>query len=71
MANRRDLPVWVVVVVIGLLVVMLGGLWAYTQHASQVSTESIRQQVEEQMYREGELGHRPGEVPTHSTRSSR
>jgi uncharacterized protein YpmB len=62
MRSGRSPVLWIVVIVMA-LVVIIGGLWAYTQHRAQVQTETIRRQAEEEAYREGELGHPPGEVP--------
>ncbi len=62
MRSGRSSVLWIVVIVVA-LVVVIGGLWTYTQHRAQVQTETIRRQAEEEAYREGELGHQPGEVP--------
>ena len=60
---RRPIgPAAIAMAVVALLVV-IGLIWSYVQRASRMETETIRQQVEQEMYREGELGHRPGEVP--------
>jgi len=67
MRNRQNPVLWVVIIVAA-LVVIIGGLWKYTQHRAQVQTETIRRQAEEEAYREGELGHRPGEVPRTTSR---
>ncbi|GBC96360.1 hypothetical protein HRbin16_02162 [bacterium HR16] len=60
--QRQISPAVIVLAAVAVLVV-IGLVWAYVQRASRVETETIREQVEQEMYREGELGHRPGEVP--------
>ncbi|MCL6473855.1 MAG: hypothetical protein K6U75_02195 [Firmicutes bacterium] len=67
MRNQQNPVLWVVIIVAA-LVVIIGGLWTYTQHRAQVQTETIRRQAEEEAYREGELGHPPGEVPGTTSR---
>jgi uncharacterized protein YpmB len=62
MQIRQNPVLWIVVIIVA-LVVILGGAWTYTQRKAQVQTEAIRRQAEEEAYREGELGHQPGEVP--------
>lgn len=64
--QRQISPSAIVLVVVAVLVV-IGLVWAYVQRASRVETETIRQQAEQEMYREGELGHRPGEVPVRAS----
>lgn len=61
--SARRIATWIVAVVVAVIVVV-GFLWVRRQRATRASTEAVRQQVEEELYREGELGHRPGEVPT-------
>lgn len=63
--QRQISPAVIVLAAVAVLVV-IGLVWAYVQRASRVETETIREQVEQEMYREGELGHRPGEVPVRS-----
>lgn len=69
--NRRSispsLGVWIVLVLLGAFIVV-GALWMFHEHASQATTETIRRQAEEESYREGELGHLPGQVPVRSAR---
>lgn len=60
---QRQVSPWVIVLTVAAVLVVIGVVWVYSQRASRTQTESVRQQVEQQMYREGELGHRPGEVP--------
>lgn len=50
---------WAILVAVALGVL----LWAGTQRRAQQHVQDVRQQVEQQMYQEGELGHRPGEAP--------
>ncbi|WP_456333345.1 hypothetical protein [Fervidibacter sacchari] len=40
-----------------------GGLWAWRQHSTHAYEERTRQEVEQELYKEGELGHLPGQVP--------
>ncbi|MGQ9486684.1 MAG: hypothetical protein ACUVTY_02760 [Armatimonadota bacterium] len=56
-----------IIILIG-VVVIVGLLWIYRERSSQVTAESVRRQVEEELYREGELGHPPGQVPMRSAR---
>lgn len=58
--------VWIVIL-IG-VVVIVGLLWIYRERSSQATTEAIQRQAEEELYREGELGHLPGQVPVRSAR---
>lgn len=64
--QRQISPAVVVLAVVAVLVV-IGLVWVYVQRASRVETETIRKQVEQEMYREGELGHRPGELPVRTS----
>lgn len=64
---RRQVSPVVVVVAAVVVLVFATVLWMYRQHSSRVETETIRREVEQQMYQEGELGHRPGEVPVRSS----
>ncbi|MCS6829194.1 MAG: hypothetical protein RMM08_01935 [Armatimonadota bacterium] len=64
---QRQVNPAVIVLVIAAVLVVIGLVWAYLQRSSRVESETIRQQVEQELYREGELGHRPGEVPARST----
>jgi uncharacterized iron-regulated membrane protein len=56
-------PILWLVVILAAVVVILVGLVVYSQRQEQLRTEAIRREVEQESYREGELGHRPGEVP--------
>lgn len=56
-----------IVILIG-VVVIVGLLWIYRERSSQATTEAIQRQAEEELYREGELGHLPGQVPVRSAR---
>ncbi len=51
----------VVAVIVAILVV--GGLWAWRQRSARAYEERVRQEVEEELYREKELGHPPGQPP--------
>jgi uncharacterized membrane protein YidH (DUF202 family) len=60
---QKRFLIWGVVVIVGVLVV-LGGLWAWKRHSTRAYEERTRQEVEQQLYKEGELGHLPGQVPS-------
>lgn len=60
---QREIHPAAIALVVLAVVVVIGLVWMYTQRTSRLETEAIRQQVEQEMYREGELGHRPGELP--------
>lgn len=59
--------VWVALIVVCVLIVV-GLLWLYQERSSRLATEAIRREVEEESYREGELGHLPGQVPVRTAR---
>ncbi len=63
---RREVSPAVVILAVVAVLVVIGALWAYLQRP-RTDTEAVRREVEEQMYREGELGHRPGQVPVPAT----
>lgn len=64
---QRQVSPWVIALTVVVVLVVIGVVWVYSQRASRTQTESVRQQVEQEMYREGELGHRPGEVPVRTS----
>jgi len=63
---RREVSPVVVILALVAVLVAIGGLWMVLQKP-RMDTEAVRREVEEQMYREGELGHRPGELPMQAT----
>ncbi|MFN3420153.1 MAG: hypothetical protein ACK40X_00325 [Armatimonadota bacterium] len=58
---RRQIPLSVAIAVIVLVVLVIVGIWVGRQYASRSYEERVRQEVEEELYREGELGHPPGQ----------
>ncbi len=54
---------WALAVLLGITFI-IGGLWVWRERSARTYEEQMRQQVEEQLYREGELGHPPGQLPT-------
>lgn len=57
---------WIIILV-GVMVIV-GLLWIYRERSSQATTEAIQHQVEEELYRECELEHLPGQLPVRSAR---
>lgn len=57
----RKVPLSVAIAVIVFVVLVIVGIWVGRQYASRSYEERVRQEVEEQLYREGELGHPPGQ----------
>ena len=60
---QKRFLIWGVVVIVGVLVVLVG-VWAWRQRSARAYEERTRQEVEQQLYKEGELGHLPGQVPS-------
>ncbi len=55
---------WLLLVVAVIVaVVVFGGLWLWRQRSARAYEERVRQEVEQELYREKELGHPPGQVP--------
>lgn len=60
---RRQIPLPIAIAVIVVVIVMILGIWAWRQHSARSYEERIREEVEQQLYQEKELGHPPGQVP--------
>lgn len=60
---RKQIPLSVAIAVIVAVIVIIVGVWAWRQHSIRSYEERVRQEVEQELYREGELGHPPGQVP--------
>jgi len=55
------LPVAIAVIVA--VIVVIVGIWAWRNYSARSYEERVRQEVEQQLYQEGELGHPPGQPP--------
>lgn len=51
------------IAVIIAVIVLIVGVWAWRQRAARSYEEKVRQEVEQQLYQEKELGHPPGQPP--------
>jgi len=60
---RKQIPLSVAIAVIVAVIVIIVGVWAWRQHSARSYEERTRQEVEQELYREGELGHPPSQVP--------
>ncbi|MEZ8222185.1 hypothetical protein GG496_002355 [Candidatus Fervidibacteria bacterium JGI MDM2 JNZ-1-D12] len=60
---RKQVPLSVAIAVIVVVVVVILGIWAWRQQSARSYEERVRQEVEQQLYQEKELGHPPGQVP--------
>ncbi|MCS7265652.1 MAG: hypothetical protein NZ805_12555 [Armatimonadetes bacterium] len=60
---RRQIPLPMAIAVIIAVIVLIVGVWAWRQRAARSYEEKVRQEVEQQLYQEKELGHPPGQPP--------
>ncbi|MCS6831865.1 MAG: hypothetical protein NZ749_14650 [bacterium] len=61
---QRHISPTTVVLVLVVAVVLVGIVWAYLQYSLHTKTETTRTRVEQELYREGELGHPPSGAST-------
>lgn len=62
MRMQISLPVAIAVIVVVIVVIL--GIWTWRQQSARSYEEKVRQEIEQQLYQEKELGHQPGQVPT-------
>lgn len=60
---RRQIPLPVAIAVVIVVILVILGVWAWRQHSARSYEEKVRQEIEQQLYQEKELGHPPGVVP--------
>lgn len=65
---RREIPLSMVIVVIVVVLVLIVGIVVWRQRSAISYEERVRQEVEQQLYQEKELGHPPGQPPVTPTR---